>query len=600
MGLTTKAKSAETPSDPHEIGRITIHSPMLSNNAYLLDLLNGSIWLSERTGTGSLHHRSIEIQLHPVRSPWFRWVRALTDPPTIPPKIRRFVSKLLRPFTTERSSSIECHGPTIIERLRIQSSSVRVQLDKTSTIDIRRFHMRYGESLLPTIKACLRAWRCWRECRWDGRLNVQAFLLLRYRGVQVGDLVGSETIGLNSCAGGSLRRCGFVAIFSCLIDAVYTVDYILGKTWHAHEWEYVTTSETTYLEELYRRILKLHRFRTLELYDYSGQLRAIGPDENVPNPFIVRAWEREDLSAEQKDRTSRYLAERVSDAGQKLWYMNVGRNAGGQERVIDEQGHVVARDDQSLTAVIFLHGFDDAQYMFGLDGFEDLYDWTVVTIDECLGNGHIGRVLIKGHPNIDLAEISADKYGVENLRHRYKQDTRVMFINPRTDIKALKSLGLVYGITHHGSVAEELVAVGVPVIASSAAPWRKNYPFLRLWDSPIEYAEILRSLAPTDWRAPNSKEIEALIQYVYEYRINLLPRQDIPVSVQWMLWKDSTLDILTPDISSITEQHIAKLEAKSPELIEWLHDRERMYRKYQEKAEVRPDNHRTIQRLANG
>ena len=600
MEITKYEKHGQALPTSEEADRITILSPRLSNNAYLLDLLNGCVWLSEQVGTRNHRRRRIEILLYPVGSPWVRWVRAFTDVSTIPPKIRRFASKLLRPFRTDRGSLADHQGPLIIDQLRHQSSGVHMQLEESSTIDIYPFEVSHGESVWPTIRACMSAWWCWRECGQNGRLNVQALLLLRYRGVLVGDLVGSETIGLNPSAGGSLRRCGFVALFACLVDAVFTVDYILGRKWNAQDWEYVTTPETTYLEEIYRRTLKLHRYNILELYDYSGQLRVIGPEENVPNPFIVRAWEREELSAAQRDRTWHYLAERVSDAGRKLWYMNVGRNAGGQKLVVDERGNAVARDDQSLTIVLFLHGFDDAQYMFGLDGFEDLYDWTVVTIDECLGNAQIGRVLIKGHPNIDLEEVTADKFAVLRLRHRYQQEPRVRFIDPRTDINSLASLGLVYGITHHGSVAEELVAVGVPVIASSIAPWEKNYPFLHLWDSPSEYVSMLRELRMADWLAPGSKEREALVRYVNEYRLNILPGQDLPVSVQWMIWENSIIDILTPNISSITEQRIAKLEADSPQLIEWLHDRERLYRENADMAGASLGGLRTVRKLANG
>ena len=598
MEMTTAIR-ADAASSPEGVDRMTIHSPRLGNNAYLLDLLNGCVWLSERADIGNHRRRLIEILLYPVGSPWVRWARAFTDRSTVPAKVRRFASRRLRPFTGERGSSTDHRGPTIIDLVRIQSSDVRIQVDETLAISIERVEVGYAKSVWPTIRACFRALQYWRECRQNGRLNVQALLLLRYRDVPVGDLVASETIGLNSSAGGSLRRCGFVALFGCLMDVVYTVDYILGRTWNAQEREYVTTSETTYLEELYRRTLKLRRFNILEFYDYSGRLRVVDPEEEVPNPFIVRGRNGEQLSAHQIEHTWRYLAERVSDAGRQLWYMNVGHNAGGQERVVDEQGHVVARDDQSLTVVIFLHGFDDAQYMFGLDGYEDLYDWTVVSIDECLGNRHIGRVLIKGHPNIDLVTVSADKYAVERLRRRFQHEPRVEFIDRRTDIKALTSLGLVYGITHHGSVAEELVAVGLPVIASSIAPWGKNYPFLRLWDSPSEYAAILRGLTTTDWSIPGSREMEALVQYVHEYRLNILPGEDLPASVQWMVWKDSTVDIVTSDISAITEQQIAKLEADSPQLIEWLRDRAKGYRGSSETARANSGAHRAVQRSAS-
>lgn len=579
MEMTTE-KRANTHSDGGNVERVTIYSTRLNCGAYLLTLLNAGVWLAEHLGTGPHRQRLIEIQLHPVGSPWMRWVRALFDLSSLPDKVHRFASSRgLIPFANERGSSTDHRGPTIIDLVQIQSSSVRIQVDETLAISIERIKVGYAESAWPTIRAWVSAIRYWKACQENGRLNVQALLRLRYRDILVGDLIASETIKRIPSAGGSLRHCDSVILFGCLVDVVYTVDYILGRNWSARGSEYVATSETTYLEELYRRTLTLHGVGALELNDYSGRLRILAPGKELPNPFIVRAWKRGALSAHQRDRTQRYLAERVSDAARHLWYMFVGHNEGEQGRVVDERGHVIARDDQSLTVVIFLHGFDDAQYMFGLDGFEDLYEWTLVTIDECLGNRQIGRVLIKEHPNIDLVPFSADKRAVKRLRHRYQNEPSVAFIDRRTDIKALTSLGLVYGITHHGSVAEELVAVGVPVIASSIAPWRKNYPFLRLWDSPSEYVTILRSLRTVDWRAPDSREMEALLQYVYEYRLNILPGEDLPVSVQWMKWDDNTLDVLDGDITAKEERRIAELKSDSPQLINWLRERARYYQR---------------------
>jgi hypothetical protein len=216
--------------------------------------------------------------------------------------------------------------------------------------------------------------------------------------------------------------------------------------------------------------------------------------------------------------------------------------------------------------------------MFGLDGFEDLYEWTVVSIDECLGNRHIGRVLVKEHPNIDLATFPGDKHAVERLRTRYHQESKLKYIDRRTDIKALRSLGLLYGITNHGSVAEELVAVGLPVIASSKGPWGKGYPFLHLWHSPEEYIAVLRGLTFSEWSPPGQAEQDALARFVTEYRMTVLPGQELPVSVQWMLWENRNIDILSCDISTEAERRIAELEPDSVSLVDWLRKRARLYR----------------------
>ncbi len=586
---------AATVPNSDRLRRVTVHSPRMSNNGYLLDLLNGGIWFSEQVHAEERRRTVVDVRLHPIGSPWVRWVRTFTDLSTVPVKVRRRLVKWYRAVTGAGSSDAGHQEPSIIDRIRVRASSVYLRVDDHLNVEMHRMEVGYGAAAVPTLRACLQALQCWRNCRRDGRMDVQALLQLRYRGVHIGDLVASETIGLHQTAGGSLRQCGALALVGCLADAVYTVDYILGQSWTSGVDECVTTSETTYLEELYRRTLQLQGFYLLELYDYSGRLRLIPPGEGLPNPFVARADAHMPLSAQQKERTWKYLAERTRDAGQHLWYMNVGQNRHGQEGVTTVHGHVLERDDRALTAVIFLHSFDDAQYMFGLDGFDDLYEWTVASIEGCLANRQIGRVLIKEHPNIDLETFPSDKYAVRRLKRRFQHESRVQYIDRCTDVKALLSLGRVYGITNHGSVAEELVAVGIPVIATSKAPWGGHYPFVHFWDSPADYAALLRGLTVDGWQAPGHKEMEALIRFVNEYRLNNLPGQDLPVSVQWMMWKDPAVNILTPDISVAIEQQVSTLGANDPQMIQWLRDRANGYRDHRGPVRANAGVHRNAQ-----
>lgn len=566
--------------DTESVGRITIHSPRLNCNAYLIELLNGGIWLSERLEVGKHRKRSIEILLYPVGSPRVRWsrrVRALSDPLRVLSRTCRNLVGRLRSLASKLGPRTGHQGSTIIERVCIQSSGAYIQIDETVTISIQRIEVGYAESALLTIMACVKALRILRGYRQNGRLNAQAFLRVRHRDVHIGDLVASETIAASPAAGGSLQCCGMLALFWCLVDAIYTVDYILGRTWNLHDHDYVTTSETTYLDEIYRRTLRSCGLSILELYDYTGRLRIIAPGEEWPNPFVARAWQGAELSRHQRECAQQHLAERVADPGRHLWDMYVGRNSRETGPVVDERGRIIARDDRSLTVIVFLHCFDDAQYWSGLDGFEDLYEWTEVSIDECLGNRNIGRILLKEHPNVDTMIFSGNRRAVERLRDRYQHEPRITFLNRHTNIQALTSLGAVYGITNFGRVAEELVAVGLPVIASSKGPWGKRYPFLRIWDSPDEYAAMLRGLTPAGWRPPGNAEREALAQFVHEFRLTVLSGQDRPVWLQWMLWADPSVDVLDRDISDKVERRVAELEPDSPHLVEWLRERTGAY-----------------------
>ena len=562
--------------DTDHLDRVTIHSPRLNCYAYLLELLNAAVWLAERVKIGAHRNGLIEIRLSPVGSPWIGWARALSNPSRLAAVAGRLVRRSWH-WANGSGSGAARAEVSLVERIRRRSSDVRIQIDDRLAVQIRPSEPGYLGSTPDTIRACFKALPLWRNCCRNGRLNRQAFLVSRYSDVQIGDLVASEMLASQPSAGGSLQRCSKMALWWRLVDAIYTVDYILRYGRELRGSHYVATCETTYLEELYRRVLRQQGVHVLELYDYSGKLSTVGPQEEWLNPFIARPWQGGMLSDDHRERAQRYLSERVSDAGRHLWYMYVGRNRSGKDSIMDESGRTIERDERTLTVIIFLHSFEDAQYWYGHDGFDDLYEWTEVSIDECLKNEAIGRVLIKEHPNVDPERFPGDKQAVQTLKERYSGEPKVFFVGRYANLKTLAGLGVVYGITNYGSVAEELVSIGVPVVASTKAPWEKSYPFPRLWDSPEEYRTLLRSLSIANWYPPTVEEIEALHRFVNEYRLNVSPGQDLPVSVQWLQWKDKTIDILARDISEKAEQEIAGLQADSPDLIEWLRDRARWY-----------------------
>ena len=553
--------------------RITIHGPRLKSNAHLLELLSAGVWLAEQANDTRRGPSSIEVLLHPLGSPWIRLVAILFRPGTIPAFLRKVLNCDERPGRSD--TEMQRSGTTIIEEVRGGSSPVSLHVNEDLKLTIKRVRPGYVKTACWTLRAAWNALRCLNACYSKRRLNVHKFLSLSDRGIQIGDLVVSDTISIHPDSGGRVRHCSILDLFIGLTNAIYTISYIqeTAGPWHGPGAHYVAISERTYLEGIYPRALRQRGVPFLELYDYSGRLRIVAPDDEVPNPSVARPPDGRPLSHREREAAHNYLAERVSETGRLLWYMNVGRNTNAGDRVVDDRGNVIAHDRQRLTIVMCLHSFDDALYWYGNDGFEDLYEWTVVSIDECLQNPQVGRVLIKEHPNVDPIEFLGDKHAVRLLRARYSEHPKVRFIDRRTNVNALNSLGYVYGITNHGSIAEELVGAGLPVIASSKGPWGAHYPFPRLWHSPEEYVTILRGLTVEDWCPPTEAENEALAQFINEYRLIGPPDQDLPIWLQWMLWQDGSVDILARDIAQRVERKIAELEPDSPQLIEWLRDR---------------------------
>jgi hypothetical protein len=77
----------------------------------------------------------------------------------------------------------------------------------------------------------------------------------------------------------------------------------------------------------------------------------------------------------------------------------------------------------------------------------------------------------------------------------------------------------VFGITHHGSVAEELVFLGIPVLASTRAPWTDSYQFVRTWRSVHEYGDMLDGLAYDCCEPVTAAEKLELLRFTCEYRL---------------------------------------------------------------------------------
>jgi hypothetical protein len=145
-------------------------------------------------------------------------------------------------------------------------------------------------------------------------------------------------------------------------------------------------------------------------------------------------------------------------------------------------------------------------------------------------------------------------------------------------VKAFAGLGCVCGLTNYGSVAEECVPAGIPMIASAKGPWGTHYPFLRVWESPAEYVALLRRLTAAEWRPPGEREMEALAEFVFEYRVNIRPAADVPLWFQWAALQDPSINILDRDVIEKVERRIVDLEPDAPSLIGWLRERAMIHR----------------------
>ena len=142
---------------------------------------------------------------------------------------------------------------------------------------------------------------------------------------------------------------------------------------------------------------------------------------------------------------------------------------------------------KKASAIVYLHSFTDAQYVFGDDGYYDLFDWALKTISILSLNKNISKVIVKSHPGIDRQYHPGDLKANMHLKSKFQNSNKVEWVDEHFDVMQIKNLDTIVGITHHGSVAEELVFSDIPVVASTFAPWGEKYNFGFWWNNYREY-----------------------------------------------------------------------------------------------------------------
>ena len=166
-----------------------------------------------------------------------------------------------------------------------------------------------------------------------------------------------------------------------------------------------------------------------------------------------------------------------------------------------------------LNVIIYLHSFSDAQFCYGHDGYRDLFDWACKTIDFLLQNLQVSRIYLKGHPGIDPAYHPGDVIANNRIQSLYKKEPKVVWCKNHFNTSQVELFGNCVSITHHGSVAEELIFLGHPVIASTFSPWGTEYKFGHFWSDREEYEKLIASLTENGLPVLDTHRSE-LLRYV--------------------------------------------------------------------------------------
>lgn len=441
-----------------------------------------------------------------------------------------------------------------------------VHFDVAGTwISIRSVKVNLARRVKISASALLISMRLWLRTICSGKFIAQDFLELVYDRVEVGRLAASQTLRVKWKMGGSIRATS--SLFFALASAVYLCKTSKLVRLSGAKCNLVMVPELTYLCAVYEQALSQKGANIVSLYSYRHTFEIRKRDEAESHPD---AAER-DKNTDDIDTTTseQYLMKRLDEPVHALPYMTTGVNAPPRGEILTLNRDPVKLREDALSVVVFLHTVEDAQYYFGLDGFADIMDWSIFTIDKCLENENIDKVLVKMHPNIDLEYYRADKLAFERLLLRYSHRARCAFISSTTSLVDLASGGRRYGITHHGSVAEEFVYLGQPVVASVRSPWAGQYSFTTVWRNPEAYEQILKSLSFDKWSPPNELERAELMSFVQNYR---LKQSDYRKKAAWRCLADlrdghGAAD--TVDASTTYMAHMQRMVVGSPEF-DWF------------------------------
>jgi hypothetical protein len=147
-----------------------------------------------------------------------------------------------------------------------------------------------------------------------------------------------------------------------------------------------------------------------------------------------------------------------------------------------------------LTHVIYCHSFVDGQLWFGNDGFVNLKEWLIFTIEKLSHSQN--RVLIKAHPNFYNSAIDNiskwDREIFNKIKKKYESQNIIFLNEPTKNGDLLKNLSKkTVLISHHGTALLEGLFSGFKCISSTSTFWDANLKLTNSWRSQDEYKRLL-------------------------------------------------------------------------------------------------------------
>lgn len=498
--LSSKPYTGSTPNSSNMTIGNAIHG--LANDSPITTLINIEMaaWAARKRGLNSirlyLHPQSI---IRPTEG-FNKWIIAKTKAFIAPFRNLQYQSQPPLQLICQRKldTSVILHGVKVEVKTVLLSRKARLSLIANALQTVR--------TDLGLLKS-------------NNRKRLIKCLTYKIDQVSIGLAAASTCLRSDVLAGGSLSKAPFLLL--SIIDSVSIYLY-LTKFLSSVEGHAFGVVDTTYNGRIYAQYF-LNRGGNFVSYNIPGNKYTLisDPDFSIDEERIIKKSDNA-LTSSERELCRNYLQHRVNDPREVLTYMkNAHIDTGLEDVNVNDLFHKSHELETQFVAVIFLHSVSDAGYLFGHDGFIDLSEWCFMTIDHLLLNPNCLKIIIKPHPNVDLIYRPADLCFAFRLRTKYILTKKVVFASSGLTIDYLSKLPRFIGITHHGSVAEELAFLHKPVIASTKGPWGNSYKFLNLWQDPADYLHMLNALPHgIKFRLTNCDQIE-LLKYIRDSRLNV-------------------------------------------------------------------------------
>ena len=170
-------------------------------------------------------------------------------------------------------------------------------------------------------------------------------------------------------------------------------------------------------------------------------------------------------------------------------YMKESAYKVNSEKVSDVKGSIV----------IFLHDFFDSPHVYGEMVFPDFLEWIEFTIERLEQNNI--TYFLKPHPN----QIGDSKKVIERLKIKYP---KAQFISPKITNRQLVGAGMKVGVSVYGTVAHELVYMGLPVILCGENP-HSSYTFCYEAKTKEAYGSLLENYQTLELVESAKEEVES-------------------------------------------------------------------------------------------